>query len=154
MTLVQILHTIYCFPLFSFFSHLLLKVIRLLSCILSEDNILFIVSFRLFDRASLGTWNVIEIKKVGGRDDRAKQRSDTNKRRNNQTTTRNKESNVLSRIWLHTKVTPFTINGLLTILTLGIIHPVYRSARPGHGRISHVRLVTKKETNWLPCIIN
>ena len=36
MTRVQVLHTICCFLLFSFFSYLLL--IRLLSCILNEDD--------------------------------------------------------------------------------------------------------------------
>ena len=38
VTRVQVVHTTYCFLLFSFFSYLLLKVIRLLSCILSEDH--------------------------------------------------------------------------------------------------------------------
>ena len=38
MTRVQVLHTTYCCLLFSFFSYLLLQVIRVLSCILSEDN--------------------------------------------------------------------------------------------------------------------
>ena len=38
VTRVQVLYTTYCFLLFSFFSYLLLKVIRLLSFILSEDD--------------------------------------------------------------------------------------------------------------------
>ena len=45
MTWVQVLHIIYCFLLFSFFSYLLLQVIRLLSCILSEDRLLVVPHF-------------------------------------------------------------------------------------------------------------
>ena len=45
MTRVQVLHIIYCFLLFSFFSYLLLQVIRLLSCILSEDRLLVVPHF-------------------------------------------------------------------------------------------------------------
>ena len=39
-----------------------------------------------------------EIKKIGGREDGMKQLSDTKKRRNNETTTRNYESNILATI--------------------------------------------------------
>ena len=47
--------------------------------------------------------------RIGGRDDWRKQRSDTKKGRNNETTTRNDESNMLSTIWLHIYIQPWRL---------------------------------------------